>query len=452
METIKILVIGENQDLVQSIQTLSDNFMCEVVLHNDINQGLDMVEKQQGLCNIVLFDYEGVQKLTSEDLTRLKKTSLILPVVFVCSNEQLKSISTEFYQGLVALLIRPINNDLLRFSVDRLLSNQALVIENKVLMKLTRLQANQVSAERLVGKSMAISYIRELVDQFSQSKSHVLILGEKGTGKKLISKIIYSSTNNDNNEYLAFDCQLFDTAEVKNILFEEVVTSNGTKHSFKRSMLNSKKGVVILFDKIHAMNKELQNMLLQSMDACQDSANSDLLAQKIRIIATSSKDLKFADFDENLLFKLNMIEIRIPPLRERREDIPELMEYFNYKYSSIYLCPPKKFEHEIIEFLKNREWSQNVLELENLIRKLILQSKNSILSLKELNAAIAETRLNSDRFDLQLSNRNIMSLDEMINRYIVHVLSLNSGVKEKTARDLKIDRKTLYRRLKDIDS
>lgn len=452
MEKIKILVVGENKDLRQTFENVSGFFKYEVLLYYSLKTALDCVEKQPGFCHIVVFDFENQKNLDVQQLNRLKKMALSTPAIFVCDGEQLSSLKLEVSQGLTEILLRPINKDLIQFYINRLVSNHAMLTENKILMKLTRLQANEFNADRLIGKSMATAHIRELVEQFSKSKSHVLIQGERGTGKKLISKIIYSSMNKDQTEYLAFDCETFSTEELKNILFEEVRSTNVTSYSFKKGLLKSQTNAVILLDNVHSLSLELQNMLLQSMNTSEISINLQSISNNVRVIATTWKDLKNHAFNKNLLFKLNMIEIRVSPLRERREDIVELIEYFNYKYASVYLNPPKKFDSEVIEYLTTCDWPGNVFDLENLIRKIVLQSKNSSTTLKEVMAVAAENKLSNDRFDEQFDNqKNILSLDEMINRYIVHVLSLNSGVKEKTARDLKIDRKTLYRRLKDIE-
>lgn len=453
MEKIKLLVVGKNQDLLQLVESMSTYFKFETELFSDLKTAVNCVEKNRNFLYILIFDFENQSETEMDELDRLKKAAMDSPVIFVCSDEQLSILKQEISQGLTQVLLRPINNELAHFYVNRLIANHALVNENKVLMKLTHLQSSEFNADRLIGKSMAISHIRELIEQFSQSKSNVLICGEKGTGKKLISKIIYSSMNKEKTEYLAFDCETFNTIELKNILFEAENDLKTRKYHFNKNLLKAQTNTVVLLDNVHCLNHELQNILLQCMSTQDPLVSSLSKENSVRIIATTWKDLKNYAFNKNLLFKLNMIEIRVSPLRERREDIAELVEYFNYKYATTYLNPPKKFDAETMEFLTNQDWPGNVYELESLIRKIILNSKNSSISLKETIILTAENKLNHGRFDEQFENqKNILSLEEMTNRYIMHVLSLNSGVKEKTARDLKIDRKTLYRRLKDIES
>lgn len=177
-----------------------------------------------------------------------------------------------------------------------------------------------------------------------------------------------------------------------------------------------------------------------------------------RILSATHKNLKQEIIDkkfrEDLFFRLNVIPIWIAPLRERKEDILPLTEFFIKKFSTLNETKAKQLSKEALAYLLDYSWPGNVRELENTIERAIVLSNTEIIQLDEVtsnNHGSTAIKKNTDYIFSDTSESNILSVDELINKYVHHVLKINNGVKDKTAKDLKIDRKTLYRRLRDMN-
>ena len=295
----------------------------------------------------------------------------------------------------------------------------------------------------------------------ASSTANVFIFGESGTGKEVIARTIHNMGNRAKNPFIAINCSAIPENLLESELFGYAKGAFTGAADKKVGLFEEAEGGTLFLDEIGDMNLQLQAKLLRVLQErkIKRIGENQMRNIDVRIISATHKDVKKEvqenQFREDLFFRLNVIPIRIPPLRERKEDILPLAEFFLRKFAALNQSAVKSFSKDALEKLLVNPWKGNVRELENSVeRAVVLCSKNQIES-DDLDDFEAES-LSSDtsiKFDLRpMVEEKVLTADRMMKLYIKHVLERNKGAKEKTAKDLNIDRKTLYRKLQEMET
>lgn len=312
----------------------------------------------------------------------------------------------------------------------------------------------------LIGKSKAIEEILSLILRVSRSDSTVLIMGESGTGKELVARMIHSKSDRSSKPFIPVNCAAIPSELLESELFGHergAFTGAVQPRSGRFELANH--GTLFL-DEIGDMPLHLQVKILRVIQdkTFERVGSSKPISVDVRIIAATNKNLenevKEGRFREDLYWRLNVVPILIPPLRERKDDIPLLCEYFIEKFE-------KKFGYsiriseEVFEAFKNYSWPGNVRELENLIERFFVLSENQTVTLKDLPDRILHSEKGFAREvipDELNPFASSIDLNELLREYerklILHALKLNSWIKSKAARYLNINRTTLIEKMK----
>jgi two-component system response regulator HydG len=316
---------------------------------------------------------------------------------------------------------------------------------------------------QIVGESAGLLKAVGLARRVASSQAHVLITGESGTGKEVIARALHEMGPRRRKAFVALNCSAIPEPLLESELFGHARGAFTGASDKRLGLFEEAHGGTLFLDEIGEMSLSLQAKLLRVLQDGQIRRIGENQERAIdaRVVAATHRHLvqevKEKRFREDLFFRLNVIPIYLPPLRERKEDILPLANHFLEKYSRREGLQLKKFSEAAIQIFLSRRWSGNVRELENTVERAVILSGSSVageIDLAEIDLVGLEEEAgltasaSSALFpgDIGVSGRTL-SLDEMSREYIKKILEKNGGAKEKTARELGIDRKTLYRKL-----
>jgi transcriptional regulator with PAS, ATPase and Fis domain len=277
----------------------------------------------------------------------------------------------------------------------------------------------------------------------------VLITGESGTGKELIAKAIHEYSERKNNEFVAVDCSSLVETLLESELFGHVKGSFTGAYQTKHGLFELANNGTFFFDEISNLSQKIQAKLLRVIQEREFMKVGDQKKIKldIRIISASNKDLrdsiKEGSFREDLYYRLSVVPIRIPPLRNRREDIPLLIDHFLKKFSKRVKRNIPEISPEAMDILIEHNWPGNVRELEHTIERILILEEGDVIRTSDLPSFISRSQV-----DFQMFTEDILSLEELEKKYIRFILKKTKGRKTEAAKLLGINRKTLGLKIK----
>jgi DNA-binding NtrC family response regulator len=356
--------------------------------------------------------------------------------------------------GAFDFLTKPLDTDHLLMLIKRSLENQRLITENILLRDEL---SKQIGMPEIIGKSPAMLEVAKNVQKVASAKTTVLLLGESGTGKELFARAIHFLSPRKNHPFVTINCAAIPRELLESELFgyeKGAFTGADEKKLGKFELAD--KGTVFL-DEIGEMDSVLQSKVLRTLQEgeIERVGGTKPLKVDVRIIAASNKDLEACvsdkTFREDLYYRLSVFPITIPPLRERKEDIPYLVEHFIAKYSSEMNIEQKKCTPEGMETLNNYSWKGNVRELENVIERALILSEGSAITQEYLRLnppATMKAHLRHIPLDGTLEEAAKAALKEAETIRIRKALKQTGGNKSRAAELLKVTYKTLLTKIK----
>lgn len=459
MKKAKILIIEDDKDVQELLVSFFKVRSYDVVAYDEAQRALEDLTQDKVRCDVIITDLM-LPNLTGIQFTqRMKAMGKLVPIILITANKKVEVAVEAIASGAYDFVVKPLHFPQLLVSVERALYLTRVEEENTTLKTVVQLQEGPTSLEGIVGKSAGIKNALELARRVSKSSSNILITGESGTGKEVIAKAIHSMGVRKKAPFVAINCSAIPENLLESELFGHAKGAFTGASDKKIGLFEEADGGTLFLDEIGDLSLSLQAKLLRVLQErkIKRIGENHFRPVNARILSATHKNLRQEiaqkKFREDLFFRLNVIPIWIPPLRERKEDILPLAEFFLRKYSVLNSSKPKQFSKEALECLMGNSWPGNVRELENTIERAVVLSSSNVIRLEEVTSVYQEK--NTDKaetgFNFSTHTRTkILTVEELVNKYVQFVLKLNHGVKEKTARDLQIDRKTLYRRLKEI--
>ncbi len=334
------------------------------------------------LLDILLPDLDGLKVLE-----RIKQEDADLLVIMITATRTIKTAVEAMKLGAYDYITKPFDVDELRLIVNRALSNQSLQKEVKYLREKID---ERFDFGKMIGGSKGIREIVTLIKQIAPSKSTVLILGESGTGKELVSRAIHSYSPRKNSAFVTINCAAIPETLIESELFghEKGAFTNAIDRKLGRCEV-AHQGTLFL-DEIGELSLATQAKILRFLEEKEFTrvGGSKVIRVDVRLIAATNKDLtqqiKKGLFREDLYYRINVVPLLIPPLRERREDIPLLIEYFIKKFNEENNKRVKGVSEEALQWMMKYEWPGNVRELENLVERMVALTPNDYLQPTEL--------------------------------------------------------------------
>ncbi|RLB58694.1 MAG: hypothetical protein DRI34_04125 [Deltaproteobacteria bacterium] len=344
-------------------------------------------------------------------------------------------------------------------------SNQELQQAQRKLLKAEREKRNrleqqvqqlqqevaQASFSNMVAESPAMQKVKQEIVRVAASSATVLILGENGTGKELVAEAIHRNSPRRQKPFLRVNCAAFNENLLESELFGHTKGSYTGATAARQGLFAAADGGTLLLDEVGDMSPAMQKKLLRTLQEGEvvPVGSNRVLKVDVRILAATNRDLqalmKEGQFREDLYHRLNVITIRIPPLRERRQDIMPLAGHFLKRYSDKENKPALRFSAEAEKLLLQYHWPGNVRELENAVERAVIRCLGEVITAEDFQLSCDDGELPAE---LDGSEGQTLSLEEVERRYILAVLEKNDGNKKETARQLGIGYNTLWRKLK----
>jgi two-component system, NtrC family, response regulator HydG len=440
-----ILVIDDDKAMRDACFQILSRQGYRVELAASAKQGLILLERLSFdtiLLDLVMPDMDG--------LDALKKIKALDPeseVIIITGYGTIQSAVESIKAGAFHFLSKPFVPDDLRNLVGRALEKRRLDLENLYLR-----QELKSKDERnvLVYESDAMSRIMDMIARVAPTDSTVLITGESGTGKGLVARKIHQLSQRSRRPFITVDCGTLVETLFESELFGHVKGSFTGADANKVGKFELAQNGTLFFDEISNIGLEVQAKLLRAVEERKISkvGSHRVITVDVRIIAATNKDLtksiKDGSFREDLFYRLNVVLIQMPPLRERKSDIPLLVQYFLEKYNARLRKDIRGISPDALELLVRHDWPGNVRELENTVERLVVLSPGPYLEPADL--VFAGTILTP-----AAEASAGVSLKDLERHHIIHTLQRYDGHKSETARALGIDRKTLREKLKRYD-
>ncbi|MGZ3713221.1 MAG: sigma-54-dependent transcriptional regulator [Bdellovibrionota bacterium] len=398
-----------------------------------------------GDVDVIITDIKMPQMDGLEFTTKLHELRPEIPVVVATAFGSIETAIEAMRRGAFHYVVKPFKLSEMGVNVERALEHRKLQRDNTALRKEVK---KSWSFGSVIGKSDGMREIFDLVTRVSKATANILITGESGTGKEMVARAIHQSGPRSNKSFVAINCTAIPESLLESELFGHAKGSFTGAIQRKRGLFEEAEGGTLFLDEIGDMNVQLQSKLLRVIQERRVRAVGDNLDRPVdvRIVAATHKDLKAAirdgRFREDLYYRLSVIPIAIPPLRNRREDIPPLAEHFLHKYSATNNARVKGFTKRAVAKLMEQKWEGNVRELENVVERAVVLCTGTLIDESDIPSAGTE---NAETF-FSTSIADFPTVSQLEERYIKIVLEKTAGRKDKAAQILGMNRRTLYRK------
>ncbi len=453
----KLLIVDDEPAIRDSLYQVFTKEGYEVDLAEDGKSAREYLSKYEyDLCflDLKLPDANGL-----ELLKEIMENSLDTQVIVISAYGNIETAVSAIKAGAFDFLEKPFSIYEAKLALEKALEHKRLALENLYLKMNLREREGKTP---FIGKSKAIKDLLEKAKLLAQTDSTILITGESGTGKGLLARKIHEFDRLYPGPFVCVDCSCIVPTLFESELFGHVKGAFTGAHTSKIGKIELAQNGCLFLDEIGNISLELQAKLLKVVEEKEFSpvGSHKIIKAKVRIITATNKNLKEevkkGNFREDLYYRLNVVNLHLPPLRERKEDIPLLVDYFLKYYQEKHQKPPKKISPEVMDIFFHYDWPGNVRELKHLIERLVIFSKRDEITEKDLLFAGFE-RPNSKEETPQLESGDlpelntdgtILPLEEIEKRYILKVLDQLKWNRSLTAKLLGIDRKTLRDKLK----
>ena len=441
----KILVVDDDAAHGRMLKTLMADWGYEIHLADDGTIAVEMVKDQP--FDIVLMDMKMVKMSGMEALQLIKTYNPSLPVVIMTAYSSVQTAVKALKIGAYDYLTKPLDFDKLKLTIERILESIFLKTENRHLK--TRLK-EKAFAHDIIGKSPAILSLLDTIHMVAPTDANVLVMGESGTGKELVSSAIHFNSSRKHQPFVRINCAAITETLLESELFgHEKGAFTGADKKRKGRFLLADKGSILL-DEIGEMSLSMQAKLLRVIQEKEITpvGSDQNIKTDVRIIAATNKDLKElsdqGSFRQDLYYRLNVVSIEVPALRERKEDIPTLAHHFLEIFSEKNKRDIKGFSPDAMDAMIRYEWEGNVRELMNCVERGVVLARSDYICRQDLSFIKAET---NDQIDVGADFGNIR-LSQIEEKAILSTLESAGGNKSEAARRLGITRKTLLKKLK----
>jgi DNA-binding NtrC family response regulator len=445
-ELQSILVVDDDAAMRQMLASLFRERGFHVAEASSAVQALETLRESD--VGVVLSDVKMPGKTGIEMVGDLRRLRPETPVILMTAFGSIDSAVEAMRAGACDYITKPFEPDAVLLTVERAFERRALEEENR---RLRRAVDRTGSLGELIGQSPAMREIFALIRRVAHGRSSVLITGESGTGKELVARTLHFHGARADKPFIPINCTAIPEGLLESELFGHVRGAFTGAHTSKRGLFEKANGGTLFLDEIGDMGLGLQSKLLRVLQdqEIRPVGGTQTLKVDVRIVAATNKDLEgeiaAGRFREDLYYRLNVIPIHIPPLRERPEDIPSLVDAFVRKHAA---GERRLVTQAALDRLKLQAWRGNARELENVIERALALTDASEIGPEDLPFGGSATVEEADPATVLLRSaaEQRMTLRELEERYIDQILQLTRGNKVQAAKILGIDRKTLYRR------
>lgn len=447
MSTARILLVDDDENLRWVLQTQLEQMGYNVSAAADAMEALAEIERNTPSLVITDLKMPGISGM--DLLDRIRADYPEIPVVLMTAYGTIQSAVTAIRSGAYDYLTKPIDYDELSLVVTRVLDHFRLVEEVKVLR--TSLD-RKYGFDNIIGQAESLLSVLDMAARAAQSNTTVLIHAETGTGKELLARAIHFNSPRRDKPFITINCGAIPRDLLESELFGHVKGSFTGAIAHKAGKVELARHGTLFLDEIGEMPLELQVKVLRLIQHGEMEKIGSAMPTGIdvRFIAATHRNLpamvEDGTFREDLYYRLSVIPLRLPPLRERAEDIPQLLQYFFVRARERQNRPDLVLPDALIPYFQNYRWPGNVRELENIVERIVVLSRGNEITLTDLPDYLRRERPKTDLLQLEIPSQGI-SLESVERELLVRALEKFQGNQTHAAQYLDISRKALIYRM-----
>ena len=441
----QILVIDDEESMCNFMEIMLAKEGYAVETANSGNDGIDMLKQKN--YDLVIADMNMPGMTGLEVLQEVKSFKTEQEFIVMTAYASVDSAIEAMKLGAADYITKPFKVDEIKIVIEKSINRKHLVQENVELKK--QLQENN-SFDNFIGVAECIVKLKKMATRVASSDSTVLVRGESGTGKDLISKAIHNLSPRCGGPFVTINCGAIPENLLESELFGHMKGSFTGAIKDKDGLFKVADGGTLFLDEVGNTSLAIQVKLLRVLEEKKITpvGGTQPIDVDVRLIAATNSnledDVKQGRFREDLFYRLNVIPIDIPPLRDRKEDIPLLTDFFIRKFCNKVSVEPKPISPEAMELLTSYRWTGNVRELENIIERAVLLNRSTTLEVSDFPDKLTQTKKIAAVHEEDPLNPTLESIEKA---YIHYVMSQTGGKKRKAAKILGIDTSTLYRKI-----
>jgi DNA-binding NtrC family response regulator len=482
--THKMIVIDDDRDILDLVEAFFRPRGFEVLSFENPDDAFKEIPRHPDV-DVIVTDW-SLPNMNGLELTqKLKETGVAAPIILITARQSSELALQAVDAGAYDFILKPLHFPQLWISIQRALRWKTVSKENTTLKQVLSVQQGKL--EGVVSKSASFRGVIELCKRVAPTPSTVLITGESGSGKEVVAKALHQFSNRREKAFVAINCSAIPENLLESELFGYAKGAFTGAADKRLGLFEEANEGTLFLDEIGDLSPSLQAKLLRVLQErkIRRLGENQTRSIDVRIVAATHVDLKQAvkekRFREDLYFRLNVIPVHIPPLRERKEDLWPLAEFFTARFCALNGVPGKPWSKGALQYLHSYSWPGNVRELENAVERAVALSVGPEITEQDLivfeknwleAAPVAKSEpvmpiesempvakpaplasvesISSIPASDVFFQESVCSLEELTQKYIEYALKKNDGAREATARALGIDRKTLYRKLRQM--
>lgn len=433
-----VLIIDDEPGIRNFLQKGMEKRFGLVELADDIPTAIALTER----CNfdLIIADIRLPGQSGVEWVTQLREQGGTMAVIFITAHASVNTAIDALRAGAADFIMKPFRMDQIMASVERCMDRQQLQRENVVLHR----QVEQLHDSGMIGQCQTMKNVCSVIKRIAPMPTTVLIEGESGTGKELAARAIHQWSGRSGS-FVPINCGAITAELMESELFGHVKGAFTGAHQVREGLFTYANNGTLFLDEIGEMPLPMQVHLLRVLEehTIRPVGSNREIPVDVRIIAATNRDLneevERGNFRQDLFYRLNVVTVRMPTLRERLEDIPELVDFFMQKMAADMGVPPHQMGNRELVQLRSYSWPGNVRELKNVIERCLLLDQSPDQCLKGISATGEVTGLTD--------GSDVLLLEEIEKRHILKVLDMEGGNKSAAARLLGVSRKTLERKV-----
>ncbi len=442
-----ILVVDDDMAHRTMLRTLLSGRGYEVSEAEDGAAAVEAVRKRP--FDLVLMDIRMIHVSGMEALEEIKAFNPAIPVILMTAYASVETAVEALKKGAYDYLTKPLDFDELQLAIGRAMEHSRLREENRLLKESLRLQFDRGN---LIGRSAAMTRLLETVAQVAPSEATVLITGESGTGKEMIAGAIHYNSPRREGPFIKINCAAIPETLLESELFGHEKGAFTGADRRKEGKFRQASGGSLFLDEVSEMSLGMQVKLLRVLQEREITrvGGEEVIRVDVRVIAATNRDLlreiEAGRFRQDLFYRLNVVTLHVPPLRERKDDIPPLAEHFLRMFAEKNRKSVKGFSPQAMDRLIRYDWPGNVRELMNTVERGVVMSRSQYIDETELSPILLDRpAAGTARSDGPAGESSLEALEKAT---ILKTLEQTGGNKSEAARRLGITRRTLHQKLK----
>jgi len=443
-----ILIVDDDPAHRTMLRTLLTGWGYAISEADDGSSAIEMVHEQP--FDLILMDIRMIKVSGLEALIDIKAFNPAIPVIIMTAYSSVETAVEALKNGAYDYLTKPLDFDELRLTMERAMEHRQLREENRLLRETL---GSHFDSQHIIGRSPSMIKLLETVAQVAPSEATVLITGESGTGKEMIAGAIHFNSPRKDGPLVKINCAAITETLLESELFGHEKGAFTGAYKRREGRFRQAHGGTLFLDEVSEMSLAMQVKLLRVLQDREITrvGGEEVIKVDVRIIAATNKDpqleIEEGRFRDDLYYRLNVVTFNMPPLRERREDIPLLSQHFLKQFSEQNRKQIKGFTPQAMDRLLKYDWPGNVRELMNAVERAVVLARGDYLAEEELSLIPQGRQPEGETPSKDITPADL-PLDEVEKTTILKMLELTGGNKSEAARRLGITRRTLHKKLK----